>query len=159
MNIIQATIDDTNLLSVIISNANKDVAIKFGLNEQNAPKHPSFCNEDWITSDFNRGEIYFISQTQGISTGCVAFEQPDPKTAYLNRLAVLPEYRHNGIGAALVKHIINISRSKKIETISIGIIARHTMLKTWYSDLGFNEVSTKIVDHLPFDVTFMNYST
>ncbi|MCP3887838.1 MAG: GNAT family N-acetyltransferase [Desulfobulbaceae bacterium] len=39
-------------------------------------------------------------------TGCVAFEQSDNDTAYLNRLSVSPGFRHKGIGSLLVRHII-----------------------------------------------------
>jgi GNAT superfamily N-acetyltransferase len=70
---------------------------------------------------------------------------------------VLPEFRHQGIGAALVKHIVAYSRSKNIQIISIGIIAAHEVLKAWYIDLGFVEKDTQTFAHLPFDVTYMHY--
>jgi N-acetylglutamate synthase-like GNAT family acetyltransferase len=89
--------------------------------------------------------------------GCVAFEQPDSKTSYLNRLSVLPEHRCKGVGAKLVNHIFDYSKLKNIQSVSIGIIAAHITLKQWYLKLGFTEIETRTFDHLPFDVTYMQY--
>ena len=92
-----------------------------------------------------------------VAKGCVAFEQPDPDTAYLNRLSVLPNCRHRGGGATLVRFILDFAKTKNIKTVSIGIIAEHEVLKNWYLDLGFIEGDTQKFKHLPFDVKYMRY--
>ena len=157
MKIKRTTIDDAELIAFIVSESHKDVAAQFGINFENNPKHPSFYTKEWVLSDFDRGEEYFIGIENGVYTGCVAFEQPNPTTAYLNRLSVLPKYRRQGMGANLVHHILAYARSKNIQSVSIGIIAAHEILKNWYSALGFIEGETKAFDHLPFDVTYMSY--
>jgi len=58
---------------------------------------------------------------------------------------------------ALVRHIVAYARSKQVNVVSIGIIAAHEVLKTWYAGLGFIEKDTLRFAHLPFDVTFMHY--
>ncbi len=157
MEIRGTNIHDAEQIALIVSQANKDVAVQFEINFENNPKHPSFYTRDWVLSDFTRGEQYFICSMNNVDTGCVAFEQPDPDTAYLNRLSVLPKYRHNGIGTLLVNHILEYSKSKNIKFVSIGIIAAHEVLKKWYASLGFIEGETQKFDHLPFDVTYMRY--
>ena len=157
MEIIQAERQDCELLASIVRKSNKDVAELFDLNIDNAPKHPSFCTSEWILSDFDRGQKYFISSENGIKNGCVAFEVPNKNTAYLNRLSVLPEFRNNGFGSTLVQHIIDYSKNIKVKNISIGIIAEHMQLKDWYLKLGFIEGSLQKFDHLPFNVLYMNY--
>ena len=157
MNIITATQENAEWIAEIVSKSNKDVAEQFNITKENNSKHPSFYTKDWVRSDFNRGEEYFIYKENNINKGCVAFEQPDERTAYLNRLCVLPKYRHNGIGESLVNHILEYSKSKNIKVVSIGIIAAHEVLKVWYSRLGFIEGATQKFDHLPFDVTYMQY--
>jgi len=158
MTIVSATPEDAEGIAAIIRESHHDVARMFNLTRENNPKHPSLCAPEWVLADFQRGEEYFLYQIDGAHAGCVAFEQPDPATAYLNRLSVLPPYRHRGIGAALVHHVIDYARSKKVPIISIGIIAAHEVLKTWYADLGFKEKETRRFDHLPFDVTYMHYA-
>lgn len=152
-----ASFHDAEIIAFIVSQGNKDVAERFELTLENCPKHPSFCTKEWVLSDIDRGEEYFLYQIEGVNCGCVAFEQPNSDISYLNRLSVLPEYRHKGIGEQLVKHVLEYSRKKNIRTVSIGIIAEHNLLKKWYLKLGFIERETIHVAHLPFDATYMTY--
>ena len=149
---------DAEMIAFIVRQGHKDVAEKFGLTMENNPKHPSFYTKVWVLSDMDRGEEYFLYQDKGVNCGCVAFEQPSSDLSYLNRLSVLPEYRRKGIGEQLVRHVIEYSRTKKVQMVSIGIIAEHTLLKEWYLKLGFVENETKSFEHLPFDVTYMRYA-
>nr|CAA6800075.1 MAG: Acetyltransferase [uncultured Thiotrichaceae bacterium] len=158
MNIYNANSSCAESIANIVATANKDVAIQFGLNQGNNPKHPSFYTKDWVFSDFSRGEEYFLYSVAGEDAGCVAFEQPNPDVAYLNRLSVLPDYRQQGIGEQLVYHVFGYAEKKGVSEISIGIIAKHTRLKNWYAKLGFVENGMKEFPHLPFDVLFMKYA-
>ena len=157
MSITATTVDDAEVISAIISESNKDVAEAFGLNINNNPKHPSFYNKDWVLSDLDRGEEYFVYQHGATAVGCVAVEIPRPGIAYLNRLSVLPEYRRNGVGEALVRFIFRYAKIKNIEKVSIGIIAEHIKLRNWYLKLGFIEGERKHFPHLPFEVLYMSY--
>jgi GNAT superfamily N-acetyltransferase len=157
MNIEAASVDQAKEISNLIRESNKDVAVEFGINFDNNPKHPSFCNQDWVLSDFERGEEYFVYSLKGVALACVAFENPRPGVAYLNRLSVLPRYRGQGVGEALVNYIVNYGKAKNVHRISIGIIAKHTKLKAWYIKLGFVEGAIKVFPHLPFDVQYMSF--
>ena len=157
MQFVTATRNDTELLAYLVSNSNKDVAELLSLNIENAPKHPSFCTPDWINTDFDRGQIYFLAVEDNVAKGCVAFEQPNNETAYLNRLSVLPQFRHRGIGSSLVQYVIDFSTSRQIKTISIGVIAEHVQIKDWYLHRGFTESGVQNFDHLPFQVLYMTY--
>lgn len=157
IDIVPATPADAEEIARVVSEANKDVAALFNLTMENAPRHPSFCTTEWIQSEMDRGQVYFVNRKSESISGCVAFEQADATTAYLNRLAVLPDHRHGGIGEALVRHILMFAGTKGLDTVSIGIIAEHDLLRRWYLKLGFEEAGTKTFDHLPFTVGFMHY--
>lgn len=148
---------DAPILADIIARANQNVARQFGLTRDNAPKHPSFCTQDWILSDFKRGEQYFLYETAGKALGCVAYESAEKSLAFLNRLAVLPEFQGRGIGTKLLTHFFDHARSMGKTVISIGIIAANDRLKNWYATLGFTPLEIKKFKHLPFDVLFMVY--
>ena len=148
--------NDVEILASLISQSNKDVADLFALNINNAPKHPSFCTPEWVLSDLERGQEYFLFTKDGIAQGCVAFEQADANIAYLNRLSVLPKYRRTGTGSLLVNHILHYAKEKRTASVSIGIIAEHTQLKQWYLKLGFKAGEIKKFKHLPFDVLYMH---
>jgi GNAT superfamily N-acetyltransferase len=158
MNIRQCTPDDAAVLARLIAEANRDVAVRFGLNADNCPKHPSFCSKDWIEADLSRGVKYFILEDGAKPIGCVAYECPASELAFLNRLSVLPEYRKRGGGTRLVHYIVAIARAASIRTVSIGVIGEHVELQRWYRDHGFVDGEVKRFPHLPFTVKYMTYA-
>jgi ribosomal protein S18 acetylase RimI-like enzyme len=157
MDIISATLANAKTIAEIISVSNQDVAVQFGIDKDNNPKHPSFYNEEWALSDFERGEEYFLYSSNGEYVGCVAYEQADSGKGYLNRLSVLPNFREQGIGKELTQHIVRYAKLKGVSEISIGIIADHADLKHWYEKLGFQKNGLKKFPHLPFDVLYMKH--
>lgn len=158
MQIRPATDGDISTIAMLISASNKDVALRFGLNADNCPKHPSFCTDAWVAADLARGERYFIAEEDSGPMACVAYESPDAGLAYLNRLSVLPSCRKRGVGAALVQHIARVAQANAVQTISIGVIGEHVDLQRWYAKLGFKPGETKRFAHLPFSVTYMTYA-
>ncbi len=158
MTIREASAKDLTTIAMLVSESNKDIAEKFGLNADNCQKHPSFCTEAWVKSDLARGERYFILEEDSVPIACVAYENPSAGLAYLNRLSVLPPYRNRGIGAHLVKYIIQLAQASSIQTISIGVIGEHSDLQRWYRSLGFIDGETKRFPHLPFSVKYMSYT-
>jgi ribosomal protein S18 acetylase RimI-like enzyme len=151
----EAKVDECSLLSRLVRDSFRDVAERFGLTLLNCPKHPSNCTDQWIQNDFARGVSYYILETNGKPIACVALEKANPDTCYLERLAVLPEYRRQGFGRMMVDYVL--ARAKEIcaQRVSIGIIAEQTELKAWYKEIGFREGETKEFEQLPFLVTLM----
>lgn len=154
----EATSDDIATIATIISESNKDVAVRFGLTGANCPKHPSFCTAGWVEADLARGERYFVLEENTRPIACVAYEKPGEGIAYLNRLSVLPEHRRRGLGARLVGHIVDLARADSIHTISIGVIGEHEDLQRWYRKLGFVDGEIKRFPHLPFSVKYMSFN-
>ena len=152
----EAGAQDLATLAQLVRESNKDVAVTFGLTADNCPKHTSLCTEDWVRADFARGERYFILEDRGAPVACVAYENPSPGLAYLNRLSVLPAYRRRGVGERLVGHIVDLARAASIATISIGVIGEHGELQRWYRKLGFVDGETRRFAHLPFTVKYMS---
>jgi len=158
MNIRHATPEDAATLAMLISESNRDVAVRFNLDRDNCPKHPSFCTTDWLKTDFSRKVQYFILEEDTRPVGCVAYEKPNSELAFLNRLSVLPEFRGRGCGSCLVRHIVARARSESVKTLSIGVIGEHADLQCWYGNLGFIDGETKRFAHLPFSVKYMTYA-
>ena len=158
MQIREACTTDAATIAMLVSQSNRDGAQQFGLNADNCPKHPSFCQAGWVEGDFARGERYFILEEDSDPIACVAYETPSAGLAYLNRLSVLPGHRQRGLGARLVEHIIQLARAGAIHTISIGVIGEHTELQRWYKRLDFVAGEMKRFPHLPFSVMYMTYA-
>ncbi len=152
----KATKEETTLLADIIRNSFHDVATRFGLTKETAPRHASNCKPDWIKKDMDRGVAYFLIEKDGKAWGCVALEMAENNLAYLERLAVLPQKRKQGLGRLLVDHVLNEAKLSGAKNASIGIIAVQSELKKWYQKIGFFETQTKEFTHLPFLVAFMS---
>ncbi len=153
----ECTQKDTEALAETIRRSFQDVAKRFNLTKENAPRHSSNCTEDWVQKDMERGITYFALENENIVVGCVALEQAKPDVCYLERLAVLPDKRHRGFGNKLVIHVLSETKTLGVHRVNIGIIAEHTELKNWYKKIGFVAGETKEFSHLPFRVTFMSY--
>lgn len=152
-----AGIRETAILSRIIREAYSEVAERFGLNRENCPKHPSNCTDQWIRRDVERGVDYYLLVMAGKAVGCAALERTNNALCYLERVAVLPDYKRRGLGRKLVDHLINRARQDGMKEVGIGIIAKQQELLNWYQRIGFATGETKRFDHLPFEVLFMTY--
>ena len=150
-----ATEADADLVAKLINTSFQDVAERFSLTPQNCPKHPSNCTTAWIRADLERGVEYFILYDQDKPVGCVGLESPNSDLRYLERLAVLPEFRKQGFGHHLVAHAISHASQDHATRINIGIIADDIELKEWYIKRGFVEGEIKTFPHLPFQVRFL----
>ena len=147
---------DIDTLVSLLRNSFMDVAERFELTIENCPKNLAFCTKERIKNDFDRGLKYYILEKDGKPCGCVAFEKASPDVCYLQRLAVLPQYRRKGYGEKLVKHIFKQAGKNGAKKLEIGIIAEDTKLTNWYGKFGFILKGTKKFDHLPFVVAFLS---
>ncbi|HEY33679.1 MAG TPA: GNAT family N-acetyltransferase [Dehalococcoidia bacterium] len=139
----------------VVRNAFKTVALEFNLTRENSPTHPSFMTTRRLREDRSRGARFFGLFLEGKQVGFVAVERADADLFYVERLAVLPEYRHRGHGKGLMEFAFEYVRANGVEKVSIGIINEQTILKDWYKSLGFVETATRQFAHLPFTVCFM----
>jgi ribosomal protein S18 acetylase RimI-like enzyme len=98
--------------------------------------------------------LFGLSQGE-VQVGFIALERLGAAIYSVEKLAVLPTFRHHGYGQMLLKFAIDHVRNNGGQKVSIGIINEHFILKNWYLGLGFKETGTKKFPHLPFTVCFM----
>lgn len=139
----------------VIRNSFRTVALEFGLTIENCPTHPSFVTIQQLQELKEKGLKLFGLFLGDVQIGFVAIEQANSTLYYMEKLAVLPEYRYYGYGVQLVNFVLDFVRNRGGQKLSIGIINEHKILKDWYKKLGFMEISTTKFLHLPFTVCFM----
>lgn len=61
----------------------------------------------------------------------------------LNNLAVLPEYRHRGIGETLMRDGVRRARSAGCTGVYVSIVDTNKRLRAWYESLGFRYVGAR----------------
>lgn len=139
----------------IVRRSFKTVADEFHLTSKNAPTNGAFLEDGKLLGEYRKGIKMFGLFEGEAQIGFVAVEQKDKETFYLEKLAVLPEYRCKGYGKALMDYVMQYVKNTGGKFISIGIIYENKPLLKWYKKFGFVETGTKLFPHLPFTVCFM----
>lgn len=147
--------EQLNICLNIIHKSFQTVADELNLTKDNCPSHTAFIPIDKLVSQFDNGTAMFLYQYNGNFIGYFSLSVNNDSVE-LNNLAVLPEYRHLGIGKELVDYAITYSKNiLGANKIKIGIVEENTILKEWYEKIGFVHTGTKKFEHLPFTVGFM----
>jgi diamine N-acetyltransferase len=139
----------------VIGNSFITVANEFCLTEENCPTNPAFISYKKLKELSEKGIMMFGLFCDDKQSGFVAIEKSDNGMYYLEKLAVLPEYRHKGFGKKLLRFVFDYVKRENGQKVCIGIINENIVLKNWYKDNGFAETHIRKYDHLPFLVCFM----
>ena len=139
----------------VIRDAFITVADEMRLTRQNAPTNPAFLEMEALQAMADKGVVFFGSFQDGNLVGFVAIEKADEDVYYMEKLAVLPAYRHHGYGARLIRHVMETVGAAGGKKVSIGIVDGNTILKNWYARNGFTVTGIRQFAHLPFQVCFM----
>lgn len=151
--------EQLNICLDIIRSSFITVAEEFRLTESNCPSHTAFMTIDKLEKQFDDGRPMFLFYQGDTPVGYFSLAKCGDKEWELNNLAVLPEYRHLGIGKSMVDYAVTTVKNYGGNKISIGIIEENLILKNWYLKLGFNHISTRKFEHLPFTVGLMEINT
>lgn len=139
----------------VIHQGFQTVAKEFGLTEENCPTNGAFMKKERLLNEREKGNDQYGLFYNNQLTGFVELAKIDEKQYSLEKLAVLPKLRHKGFGKKLLDYAKEQVINKNGSIIKIGIIEENTRLKNWYLDYGFVHKGTRIIEHLPFTVGFM----
>jgi ribosomal protein S18 acetylase RimI-like enzyme len=131
------------------------VANDLGLNKDNCPSNPAFISLTKLMELRKKGIRMFGLVCDDRQVGFVAIEKSGDAVYYMEKLAVLPGYRHRGFGKQLMDFMFDYVKKENGKKVSVGIINENTVLKNWYRSYGFMETGTRRLEHLPFLVCFM----
>jgi ribosomal protein S18 acetylase RimI-like enzyme len=154
-NVREITKEEIPQSAEIIRCSFQTVADEFGITEENTPTHGTFLKDEKLLEAFENGVKMFGLFEWEKQVGFVAVETKNGGTFYIEKLAVLPSFRHRRGGKDLMKAAEEHIRSVGGDTISIGIIFENKKLLEWYKILGYEEAGTKIFPNFPFTVCFM----
>jgi diamine N-acetyltransferase len=144
----------------IIRTAFGRVTAQFGITQVNAPMYSAYTTVEKLKEMTARGASFYGYFLDGRQVGVVALEARKAsdsfiKGHFMERLAVLPEYWHSGIGREMVDFIIERAGELGVKKLFLGIVNENKILKEWYQGMSFREVAVKRFPHLPFTVCFM----
>ena len=130
------------------------LARDYGLTRQNAPTYTAFIADDAL---FRPGAQPFCLYEEEVLVGFVQLVPKKDKAMELEKLAVLPGYRHKGYGKALLDHCKAQVLKQGGTHIDIGIMQDNVQLCVWYEAQGFVHTGVREFAHLPFTVGFMRW--
>ncbi|WP_075354185.1 GNAT family N-acetyltransferase [Desulfovibrio sp. DV] len=151
----RAAIQDSSLLADLIAVSFHDVATRFGLGRDNCPSHPSLITSDRVERGFRLGTEFLLAFQGTCPCGCVGLRRPVEGVSTLEKLAVAPAFRRQGLGRILVRQALSVAQRAGAMRVEIGIIARQQELRAWYESLGFRAVRNAQFEQLPFEVLFL----
>jgi ribosomal protein S18 acetylase RimI-like enzyme len=146
---------DSIIITKILNESFMTVAIEFGYTIENAPTFGAFIKNDVIENDFKYGTKIFGFKKDNILVGCAGFSKNRNEIYEIKRLAVIPNYRHLGIGKKLLLHNENEIKSIGEKIVEVHIVDNNKILKEWYKNNGYKETKVEEIKWLPFKSCIM----
>ncbi len=133
------------------------VAKEFGITPENAPAFTAYATDEaklthWMDNQKRPMYGYFDN---GKLVGYYNLYLPGGNECELGSLCVLPEYRHGGIGDALLEDSIDNAKALGCTVMKLSIVEENTVLRKWYEDHGFKHTETKKFDFFPFTCGYL----
>jgi ribosomal protein S18 acetylase RimI-like enzyme len=100
----------------------------------------------------------FVAEADGNVAGLVllveSVSQDDPiyrprHYLYVDELAVLAEYRRQGIGRRLMTAAENLAVERGISTIELNVWENNALARSFYEGLGYHTIRRRLSRHLP----------
>ena len=153
----QVKIEEIPLCVGVIKRAFGTVALEFGFTAENAPRFTAFAiSKDRLLWQFNNEDRVMWSYWDNDRiVGYYSVKFLGDGTAELNNLAVLPEYRHRGIGGKLLDHAFSVCRDRRVCLMKIGIVEENRVLRHWYESYGFEHTGVEKLDFFPFTCGYL----
>ena len=133
------------------------VADEYGFTEENAPRFTAFAisaDRLYLHMDQEHRPM-FAAEEDSILCGYYSLLIQENGECELNNLAVLPQYRHRGIGKQLLEHSFAVAKSMGCHSMNIGIVEENTVLRKWYEQNGAVHIGTQKYDFFPFTCGYL----
>ena len=141
----------------VIRRSHRTVADEFGFTPENAPRYVAFATDEnrlaWHMLKEHR--LMFLDEEDGVIRGYYSLLPQENGECEFSNLSVLPEYRHRGIGTALLKHAMDTARGLNRSVMNLSIVEENTVLRKWYERSGAVHTGTEKFDFFPFTCGYM----
>ena len=145
---------DSVVITEIIQKSFITVANEFGFTREKTPTFSAFINKNKIDSEFEKGLKMYVYKICNIPVGTIGYIFENNKYN-IERLSVLPEYRHKNIGKKLIEFIENVIKSKNAKIIRLAMVCENKKLLEWYLKLGYRLIEIKEHKGLIFKIGVM----
>ena len=153
----EVTREDIPACVDLIRSSFMTVADEFGFTKENAPGFTAFSiSEDRLYRQLDEEHRpMFVTEENGVLCGYYSLLIRENGECELNNLAVLPQYRHRGIGKRLLEHSYTAAKRMGCHTMIIGIVEENAALRKWYEANGAIHIGTRKFDFFPFTCGYL----
>ena len=148
---------DLQVCAGVIRDSFQTVADEFGFTEENAPRFTAFATTEerllWQMEAEHR--TMYLDEEDGVICGYYSLRTDGNGACELGNLAVLPAYRHRGIGGKLLKHSTDTARAQHCGVMKLSIVEENRVLRRWYERFGAVHTGTEKFDFFPFTCGYM----
>ncbi len=141
----------------VIRESFSTVAQEFGITYENAPRFTAFAtNNERLSWQLNQEKrIMMVAVLDCRIVGYYSLCKVSENSWELNNLAVLPSFRHHGIGGKLLANACSRTKERGGTLLKIGIVEENLVLRNWYEAAGFVHTGTQKYDFFPFTCGYM----
>ncbi len=141
----------------VIRTSHQTVADAFGFTVENAPRYVAFATDEnrlrWHMDGEHR--LMYLEEEGGAIRGYYSLFLKNGGECELGNLSVLPEYRHRGIGTALLRHAERTAREHGCRVMRLSIVEENRVLRDWYERNGAVHTGTEKFSFFPFTCGYM----
>jgi diamine N-acetyltransferase len=150
--------EELPVIADIIRRSFATVAARYGFTLEGFPNHPAYISDNEVTERVEKGLQFFVYEEAGTLAGVVGIRNKGNGEWTLEKLAVLPAFRSQGVGRRLVAHAAEAAQREGARCIIIVVLDEDDVLKAWYRSQGFRDGDQRRFSHLPVPVRFMERS-
>lgn len=111
----------------------------------------------WVREGFQQGEFFYVYDEEGTFVGMFRLlpvdelywdeKGRDPGARYVHSLVILPEQKGRGVGALILKKIIEILKKEGAQLLRLDCDSSNSRLCRYYEDQGFVQVGKKVTPY------------
>lgn len=149
--------EELSACAELIRNSFQTVADEFGFTRENAPRFTAFATteERLIWQMIVEHRLMYLDEENGRIRGYYSLLLLDQGTCELGNLAVLPEFRHGGIGGRMLQHAVKTAGDYGCTVMNLSIVEENAVLRKWYEHYGAIHTGTEKFDFFPFTCGYM----
>ncbi|MBE6800477.1 MAG: ribosomal-protein-alanine N-acetyltransferase [Ruminococcaceae bacterium] len=100
-------------------------------------------SEEGLKSELNNNFArFFVALSDGKITGYIGSHNVLGEV-YITNIAVFPEFRRNGVGKALVEHLVNQMKNENAEFVTLEVRESNSTAISLYEKNGFQKVGKR----------------
>lgn len=139
----------------VIKRSYEDTAVTFGMTEENCPyRGRTRLPLSVFEKEFSDGCMMYGYTKGGEMIGFLSMQLKED-TLYIQDIAILPAYQHNGYGGELLRFAKETAKSAGCPKLSLGMVHDNIPLREWYQSHGFHTVKLLHFEKVSYAVGIM----